>query len=60
MSFYLKGNIPLGALIANAISQDGDALFPILAMDKKAAFWSMIITTIPAILVGVIVYMIFG
>jgi hypothetical protein len=60
MSFYLKGNIPLGALVANAISQDGDALFPILAMDKKAAMWSMIITTIPAVFVGVIVYMVFG
>ncbi|WP_024621409.1 putative manganese transporter [Metaclostridioides mangenotii] len=60
MSFYLKGNIPLGALVANAISQDGDALFPILAMDKKAAMWSMIITTIPAVFVGVIVYIVFG
>ncbi|MDR0879711.1 MAG: putative manganese transporter [Clostridioides sp.] len=60
MSLYLKGSVPLAALIANAISQDGDALFPILAMDKKAALWSMVITTIPAVIIGVIVFRICG
>ncbi|MEG2788551.1 MAG: putative manganese transporter [Romboutsia sp.] len=59
MSFYLKGNLPLGAVIANSISQDGDALFPIIAMDKKTAIWATIITTIPAIIVGAIVYYIY-
>ena len=58
MSFYLKGNLPLGAVIANSISQDGDALFPIIAMDKKSAFWATIITTIPAVLVGAIIYIV--
>lgn len=58
MSFYLKGHLPLGAVIANSISQDGDALFPIIAMDKKSALWATIITTIPAILVGTIVYIV--
>lgn len=58
MSFYLKGHLPLGAVIANSISQDGDALFPILALDKKSALWASIITTIPAILVGMVVYII--
>ena len=57
MSFYLKGNIPLGAVIANSISQDGDALFPLIAMDKKSALWATILTTIPAVLVGVLVYL---
>lgn len=56
MSFYLKGSLPFAALVANSISQDGDALFPLLAMDKKSAMWATIITTIPAILVGVIIY----
>lgn len=60
MSFYLKGNLPLGAVIANSISQDGDALFPIIALDKKSALWATIITTIPAIVVGLIVYIIIG
>lgn len=58
MSFYLKGGIPFAALVANSISQDGDALFPLLAMDKKSALWATIITTIPAILVGLIIYLI--
>ncbi|WP_373600900.1 putative manganese transporter [Paraclostridium bifermentans] len=56
MSFYLKGSLPFAALVANTISQDGDALFPLLAMDKKSAMWATIITTIPAILVGIIIY----
>ncbi|MDR1773563.1 MAG: putative manganese transporter [Clostridioides sp.] len=59
MSLYLKGNVPLGALVANAISQDGDALFPLLAMNKKAALWSMVLTTIPALILGIVVYYIF-
>ncbi len=58
MSFYLKGSLPFAALVANTISQDGDALFPLIAMDKKAAFWATLITTIPAILIGLIVYFI--
>lgn len=58
LSFYLKGNVPLGAVIANSISQDGDALFPLIAMDKKSALWATILTTIPALVVGVIVYII--
>ena len=60
MSFYLKGAVPLGAVIANSISQDGDALFPLIAMDKKSSLWATIVTTIPAILIGGIVYMFFG
>lgn len=56
MSFFLKGNIPLGVIIANSISQDGDALFPLIALDKKSAIWATIITTIPAIIVGSIFY----
>lgn len=59
MSFYLKGSVPFAALVANSISQDGDALFPLLAMDKKSALWATIITTIPAILVGLIIYFIY-
>jgi hypothetical protein len=33
------GIIPFSGLVANAISQDGDALLPLIAMDKKAAFF---------------------
>ncbi|WP_255151861.1 putative manganese transporter [Halorarius halobius] len=48
--------IPFSALTANAISQDGDALFPLMAIDMKAAVVATIYTTIPALIVGVSVY----
>ena len=41
-----------------SISQDGDALFPLIAMDRKSAFWATVINTIPAIIVGVDAYLI--
>lgn len=46
------------ALLANSLSQDGDALFPLLAMDRNSAFWATVVNTIPAFVVGVIVYFI--
>jgi hypothetical protein len=58
VSLYLKGMFPFAALLANAISQDGDALFPLIAMDRKAAFWATVLNTIPATLVGLIAYFI--
>lgn len=58
MSFYLKGAIPFAVLIANSISQDGDALFPLIAMDKKSSLWATIVTTIPAIVIGSLIYFI--
>jgi Protein of unknown function (DUF2899). len=48
--------IPFSALAANAISQDGDALFPLMAIDMKAALIATIYTTIPALVVGGLVY----
>jgi hypothetical protein len=50
---YVEGAIPFSALVANAISQDGDALFPLVAIDKTAAVVASIYTTVPALLVGV-------
>lgn len=58
VALYSKGMIPFAALIANAISQDGDALFPLIAMDKKASFVATIITTVPALIIGLLVYFI--
>ena len=57
-TLFLQGSIPFAALLANAISQDGDALFPLLVMDRKSSLWATIITTIPAIIVGIIAYLI--
>ncbi len=56
VSLYLKGVFPFAALLANAVSQDGDALFPLIAMDRKAAFWATVVNTIVAAIVGVVCY----
>ncbi|WP_459192133.1 putative manganese transporter [Halosimplex sp. J119] len=53
---YAQGGIPFSALTANAISQDGDALFPLMAIDAKAAVVATVYTTIPALIVGVALY----
>ncbi|WP_422774522.1 putative manganese transporter [Plantactinospora sp. WMMC1484] len=39
-------------MVANAISQDGGALIPLAALRRRAAVTATVITTIPAILVG--------
>jgi len=56
VALFIKGWLPFAALLSNAISQDGDALFPLLAMDRKSAFKATLITTIPALVIGVIFY----
>ncbi|WP_266077170.1 putative manganese transporter [Haladaptatus caseinilyticus] len=58
-SVYAEGGIPFSALTANAISQDGDALFPLIAIDKKAAIVASIYTTIPALIVGIALHVLF-
>ncbi|WP_254534588.1 putative manganese transporter [Halomarina litorea] len=57
---YAEGGIPFSALTANAISQDGDALFPLIAIDKTAAIVASIYTTIPALIVGVTMHAVMG
>jgi hypothetical protein len=49
---YVAGGVPLPALLANSVSQDGDALLPLLALDRRAAFLAAAVTTVPALLVG--------
>jgi len=51
-SLYLSGAIPFSALIANAIANDGDALFPALALAPKAAILATLYSAIPAALIG--------
>ena len=60
VSMYLKGILPFAAVVANAVSQDGDALFPLLAIDRKSAWYASVITTIPALVVGLFFYYILG
>ncbi len=56
VTLYTRGMLPFAALLANAISQDGDALFPLLAIDKRASLWSTIFNTIAALIVGLLAF----
>lgn len=51
-TLYINGLIPFAALIGNAISNDGDALFPALALSPRAAIWATIFSAVPALIVG--------
>ena len=48
-TLYISGAIPLSAQIGNAISNDGDALFPAIALAPRAAIVATLYTTIPAL-----------
>ena len=52
MTLYIQGIIPFSAMAANAISNDGDALFPAIALAPKAALIATVYSTIPALLLG--------
>ncbi|HHG3224447.1 TPA: putative manganese transporter [Vibrio parahaemolyticus] len=58
-SLYITGAAPLSAQIANAISNDGDALFPAIAMAPKAALMATVYSSIPAFIVGYGYYFMF-
>ena len=60
ISAYVEGVISFPALVANAISQDGDALFPLLVRHKVASIWATIHTTLPAIIVGLAFFWLIG
>ncbi len=51
-TFYLNGYVPLSAELGNAISNDGDALFPAIALAPKAAILATLYSAIPAIIVA--------
>ena len=51
---FTKDMVSFPALVANAISQDGDALFPLLVRHRAASLWATIHTTIPAIITGIV------
>ena len=51
-TMYLAGFIPLSAQIGNAISNDGDALFPALAIAPRVALIATLYSGIPALLVS--------
>ena len=49
-TFYLNGVIPFSAELGNAISNDGDALFPAIALAPKDAISATLYSAIPAII----------
>ena len=51
-SLYISGAIPFAALVGNAISNDGDALFPAIAVDSRAAVLATLVSAIPALVVA--------
>ena len=51
-TLYLNGFIPLSAELGNAISNDGDVLFPAIALAPKAALLATIYSAVPAIFVA--------
>jgi len=51
-SLYLDGTIPLSAQQGNAISNDGDALFPAIAKAPKSAALATLYSAVPAAIVA--------
>jgi hypothetical protein len=49
---FLAEGMPLPTPAANAISQDGDALLPLLALERRSALVATVLTTMPALVVG--------
>jgi hypothetical protein len=56
MTSYVEGILGFPGLVSNAISQDGDALFPLLVRHRAASLWATLHTAIPAIITGLILY----
>ena len=51
-TLYLSGALPLSAQFGNAISNDGDALFPAIAIAPKAALVATLYSGVPAAIVA--------
>ena len=51
-TMYLSGIIPLSAQIGNALSNDGDALFPAIAIAPKVAIVATLYSAVPAVILA--------
>ena len=51
-SMYVSGQLPMSAQIGNSISNDGDALFPAIAISPKAAILATLYSAIPALVIA--------
>lgn len=52
-TLYSQGLVGFPAL-ANGLSQDGDALFPLLSMSRRAAVVASLVTAVPALVLGAV------
>jgi hypothetical protein len=59
-SMYVSGQIPMSAQIGNSISNDGDALFPAIAISAKAAIIATLYSAIPAIFIAYLWHYLIG
>lgn len=51
-TLYLAGAIPLSAQFGNAIANDGDALFPAIALAPRAALLATLYSAVPAVIIA--------
>ena len=58
-SLYLSGAVPMSTQVANAISNDGDALFPAIALAPRAAMVATFYSAFPALIAGYGYYILF-
>lgn len=58
-SLYINGSIPFSAQLGNAISNDGDALFPAIALAPKAALLATVYSAMPAFIAAYGYYFLF-
>lgn len=55
-TLYINGVVPFSALMGNAVANDGDALFPAIALNPKAAVMATIYSAVPALLIAYAVH----
>jgi hypothetical protein len=51
-TMYLSGIVPLSAQIGNALSNDGDALFPAIAIAPRVAIVATLYSAVPALILA--------
>ena len=59
-SMYVSGQLPMSAQIGNSISNNGDALFPAIAISAKAAIIATLYSSVPAIFIAYLWYYLIG
>ncbi len=58
-TLYINGIVPFSAQLGNAISNDGDALFPAIALAPKAALLATLYSAVPAVIIAYAYFWIF-